>query len=82
MAPVYFKHNLKFPTLPIRPTESHIFAKFVPLLTTLCMLGLNFSSRFMSIFKVFIHLRIMPGKCTSHHLFFGTLSGLVEGGQE
>ena len=51
-------------TQPIKHTESHIFALFVPVL--LCMLGLKvllFLYVFMSFVKVF------EDKCTSRHLF-------------
>jgi len=46
---------------PIKYKESHIFAVFVLVLTTLCMLGLE-------IFSVLFYARKIMGKRSSRHL--------------
>ena len=70
MATVHFSTIPWEPNTANRHIESHIlFGKFIPVLSTLCMLGLKFLKllHFLSVFS-FCMLRIM-GKGTGRNLF-------------
>ena len=68
MVAVHFTTILCESSKVYRHTESHIFAKFVLILTALCVRGLVKFLELFCAFSGFCTLRIM-GKCTGRYLF-------------